>query len=69
MSNIFMAIKLVSATIQAALYKYFGIKSQKGVTLIEYALIGALVAVALISSLGDLKTAIDSTFDEISAKL
>ena len=69
MSNIFVAIKLVSVSIQAALCKHFGIKSQKGVTIIEYALLGALIAVALISYIGDLKTAVDSTFDDIALKL
>ena len=69
MSNIFFTIKWALAALQATLNQRFGIKSQKGVTIIEYALLGALIAVALISSIGDLKTAVDSTFDDIALKL
>jgi pilus assembly protein Flp/PilA len=47
----------------------FSIKSQKGVTMIEYALIAALVAVAAIATLGLLGGNLDAIFDYIKDQL
>lgn len=57
-----MAFKLIVATMLARLNKLVGTKSQKGVTIIEYALLGALIAAALIGSLNGLKTDISTLF-------
>jgi pilus assembly protein Flp/PilA len=48
------------------LNKIFSIKSQKGVTMIEYALIASLVAVAAILGLTAVGTQAQATFDAIS---
>ena len=51
------------------LNKFFPIKSQKGVTMIEYALIAALVAVAAITILGTLGTNLTAIFTSVSDAL
>jgi pilus assembly protein Flp/PilA len=51
------------------LNKLFSIKSQKGVTMIEYALIAALVAVGVIVALGPLRDAIIALFNQVSVAL
>ena len=40
-------------------------RNEEGATAIEYGLIAALVAIALITALGDLGTALDTKFGEI----
>lgn len=45
------------------------IKEDDGVTAIEYALIAALIAVAIITSLELLGTAISDTFDTIETEI
>lgn len=65
MSNIFMAFKLVVATMLARLNKLVGTKSQKGVTIIEYALLGALIAAALIGSIQGLQGDISTLFTKL----
>ncbi len=47
------------------LHKFFSIKSQKGVTMIEYALIAALVAIAALAVLGPLGTQITAIFQQV----
>lgn len=69
MSNILVAIKLVSASILATLGKHFDVKSQKGVALMEYALLGALIAVAAVALLGDVGTAINDVLQAIIDEL
>jgi len=69
MSNMFIAIKLVAAAMLAKLNERFEIKSQKGVTIIEYALLGALIAAALVTSLTTLKTSIAALFATIGGSL
>lgn len=44
-------------------------KSEKGATAIEYGLIAALVAVAIITGLTSLGTELNTTFGEIEGKL
>ena len=44
-------------------------KRQKGVTMIEYALIAALVGVAAVVALGNLGTDINAKFGEVSTEL
>ena len=51
------------------LAKIFSIKTQKGVTLIEYALIAALIGVALIAALTNVGTELKTTFSTIVTKL
>ncbi len=51
------------------LKKFFSIKSQKGVTMIEYALIAALVAVGVIVALGPLRDAIIDLFNTVATAL
>ncbi len=47
----------------------FSVKSQKGVTLIEYALIAALVAVVAITTLTALGVSLNGIFTYVSSKL
>lgn len=51
------------------LNKFLSIKSQKGVTMIEYALIAALVAVVAITALTLLGTNLTAIFTTIAGKL
>ncbi|TNJ36417.1 Flp family type IVb pilin [Chlorobaculum thiosulfatiphilum] len=53
----------------AKLNKHVDLKSQKGVTIIEYALLGALIAAALVASLTTLKTDIAGLFTTIGGSL
>ena len=70
MSNIFVVVKMVSAAIQASLYKHFGvIKSQKGVSMMEYALIAALISVVAIASLQAVGSNVKNAFDNITTKM
>jgi pilus assembly protein Flp/PilA len=62
MSNIFIAIKLVAANIMASLSKRFGITSQKGATMIEYALIAALISVVALTTLGQIGANVNTQF-------
>ena len=68
MSNIFVAIKLALVAMQARLNLRFGIDSQKGVTLIEYALIGVLISVVAIVMLGNIGVNVNATFSNINSK-
>ncbi|NMW20583.1 MAG: Flp family type IVb pilin [Chlorobiaceae bacterium] len=49
--------------------KIFDIKSQKGVTMIEYALIAALVAVVAIAALTAVGTKLTAIFTQISTTI
>lgn len=69
MSNIFVAIKLVSASILATLGKHFDVKSQKGVTIIEYALLGALIAAFLVTSITTLRGDIATLFTTLASSI
>lgn len=51
------------------LNKFFSIKSQKGVTMIEYALIAALVAVVAIAALTALGGNLTTIFTSISTAI
>lgn len=51
------------------LKKFFSIKAQKGVTMIEYALIAALVAVVSIGTLGTVGTNLKAVFTKIATEL
>lgn len=66
MTNIFIAIKLYVEAMMASLNERFEIKSQKGVTIIEYALLAALIGVALVVSLTTLKNNIANLFTNIA---
>lgn len=69
MSNIFVAVKLALVALQARLNLRFGIESQKGVSLIEYALIGVLISVAAVVTLGNVGNAVNGVFGNINGKL
>lgn len=69
MSNMFINFKLIAAAMTAKLNEHFGIKSQKGVTIIEYALLGSLIAAALVLSLQGLETDIEGLFSNLGAAL
>ncbi|ACF11870.1 Flp/Fap pilin component [Chlorobaculum parvum NCIB 8327] len=66
MSTNFYAIKLF---VEALLSKYFGVKSQKGVTMIEYALIAALIAVIAIATITTVGTNLNSVFNRVGTAL
>lgn len=51
------------------LHKMFTPKSQKGVTMIEYALIAALIAVVAVTTLTDVGTALVAKFTAIKTAL
>ncbi len=51
---------------KAMLKNFFSVKSQKGVTMIEYALIAALVAVVAIGALTLVGTNLTAIFTDIS---
>lgn len=50
MSNIFSAIKSTIEAIQAKLHKYLGIRSEKGLSVVEYTFLSALIAIVVILS-------------------
>jgi pilus assembly protein Flp/PilA len=66
MSNMFITIKLLAAAMMARLNEHFEIKSEKGVTIIEYALLAALIAVALVTAMTTLKNNIANPFTNIA---
>ncbi|HCK83666.1 MAG TPA: Flp family type IVb pilin [Hyphomonadaceae bacterium] len=45
------------------------LKNEDGATAIEYGLIAALIGVAIIASLGLVKTSLDSTFTDVASTL
>jgi pilus assembly protein Flp/PilA len=45
------------------------VKDESGATAIEYGLIAALIAVAIISALGTVGTKVGGTFNNVAAKL
>ena len=45
------------------------VKNESGATAIEYGLIAALIAVAIIAGVGALGTQLDTTFTDISTEL
>jgi pilus assembly protein Flp/PilA len=74
MKNTFFSVKLQEVVTKIYdLVGFFGgnasIKSQKGVTMIEYSLIAALVGIAAIGSLGTLGDAIDTLFGTVADAL
>ena len=60
MPNMFFAIQLAIEAMQARLDRRIDIKSEKGVITIEYGLLGVLIAVALVGSIGSIR---DTVFD------
>lgn len=53
----------------AAVNKLFAIKSQKGVTMIEYALLAALIAITVITVLGTVSTNLNTVFTNVANAL
>jgi pilus assembly protein Flp/PilA len=66
MANIFLTLKL---SLEVMLNRLFDVKSQKGVTMIEYALIAALVAVAAIATITLVGTQLSTVFNFVQGKL
>jgi pilus assembly protein Flp/PilA len=66
MTHIFITTKLA---LEAMLNKHFDIKSQKGVTLIEYSLLAGLIAVAAVSTLTTVGTDVKALFTAIAGKI
>jgi pilus assembly protein Flp/PilA len=66
-----MLDKIISLEVAfvVALSNFFSPKSQKGVTMIEYALIAGLVAVAAVVILGTVGTKVSTVFTTVSTKL
>ncbi|UWX58010.1 Flp family type IVb pilin [Chlorobaculum sp. MV4-Y] len=62
-------LNMIVYTLMAALNKLFPVKSQKGVTMIEYALIAALIAVAVIAVLVTVGSSLNNIFSYIGSKL
>jgi pilus assembly protein Flp/PilA len=69
MSHMFITIKLVVASMMARLNQRFDVKSQKGVSMMEYALIAALISVVAITTLTTLGTNINNIFNNIATKI
>jgi pilus assembly protein Flp/PilA len=55
--------------VKISLSKAFHLKSQKGVTMIEYALIASLVAVASVTVTRTVGTKVTNVFTTVSSKL
>ena len=53
----------------ALLSSFLGVKSQKGVTMIEYALIASLVAVVVIGILATIGTNLGTVFNKVANNL
>ncbi|NTW56049.1 MAG: Flp family type IVb pilin [Chlorobiaceae bacterium] len=66
MLNIFLSIKL---SLEVMLKRVFDVKSQKGVTMIEYALIASLIAVAVIVILTTTGSNLKNVFSYVSSQL
>lgn len=45
------------------------IKGEEGVTALEYGLIAALVAVGIITAVGNLGSAVEATFEEVATEM
>jgi len=56
------------STLGTSLPKAFG-KDKKGVTMLEYALIAALVAIAAVTILSTLGTTVSSVFSRVNANM
>lgn len=64
------ALKKISFDLPVMLQsKLLAVKSQKGVTMIEYALLGSLVAVVAMVGLKPLGAAVDTLFDSLTTAL
>ena len=61
--------RLVDLILRRMLPIFFSIKSQHGVTMIEYALIAALVAVVVIGAITTLGTNLSAVFSFVASKI
>jgi pilus assembly protein Flp/PilA len=66
MQNNLIFLKLY---VEAMLNKINSVRSQKGVTMIEYALIGALVAAVIVAAIALLGPGINTAFTNIAGTL
>jgi len=67
--NYMLNNRLVDLILRRMLPIFFSIKSQHGVTMIEYALIAALVAVVVIGAITTLGTNLSSVFTYVASKV
>jgi pilus assembly protein Flp/PilA len=66
MSSLFLTIKM---SLEILLNRFFDVKSQKGVTMIEYALIAGLISVAVIAILITMSGSLKTIFNSINTAL
>jgi len=59
----------IKVLVEATLNKYFGVKTQKGVTVMEYALIAALISIAAIAVMPGIGTTVLHIFQNIANAL
>ncbi|AAM71671.1 hypothetical protein CT0425 [Chlorobaculum tepidum TLS] len=64
-----MYVDYYVAVLSGFLQQYFGVKSQKGVTMIEYALIASLIAVAVIAVLLTVGSNLQTVFSYVGSNL
>lgn len=66
MSNMIFNIRLTIEAIRAILHNCFNLKSQKGIHMMEYALLGVLIGIALIVSIQNLSNMIIEMYNTIT---
>jgi Flp pilus assembly pilin Flp len=66
MSNMILDVRLAIEALRMTLYKCLSIKSQKGIHIMEYALLCVCLAIALIASLQTVSNAILDLFNTIA---
>ena len=69
LDNLIFIKSQIVYTLLAALSKFFSIKSQKGVTMIEYALIAALIAIVVIVAITSVGTNLTAVFNKVANSL
>ncbi len=62
-------IPMFEYVLMVAFNKFSAIKSQKGVTMIEYALIGSLVSIAVIVGLTATGTNLEKIYNDVATKI
>jgi pilus assembly protein Flp/PilA len=68
-SKLFVIITMIENALMVSLNRLLPVKSQKGVTMIEYGLIAALVSVIVIATLVLMGTSLQTIFTAISNAL
>jgi pilus assembly protein Flp/PilA len=68
-SKLFVIITMIENALKVSLNRFFPVRSQKGVTMIEYGLIAALVSVIVIATLVLMGTSLQTIFNAIADAL